>query len=229
MSTVTCEARRPASTREAPAGQEQHFVLPNVPWESYLAIGNAVPDRAGFRLTYDRGNLEFMTTSPRHEVYKHWLNRFIETIAEELNRPIAPGGNMTFQSEDLEKGLEGDEVFWIEHEPQMRGKLTWDSATDPPPDLFLEIEVSRNVLDRLAICASLRIPEVWSFDGERIRVYQLQKDGSYHTSDTSRFFPEIPIGEIARFLNVETAPDYLSAVREFRAWLRRILEKPPGS
>jgi hypothetical protein len=65
-----------------PANEEQHFLLSDVAWPSYLAIGQALADRAGLRLTYDRGNLEFMTTSRLHERYKKWLNRFIEQRAD---------------------------------------------------------------------------------------------------------------------------------------------------
>jgi hypothetical protein len=205
----------------------QHLVLYNVTWESYLGVGAALSDRPALRLTYDRGTLEFMTTSRRHEFFKKWLNRFVETMAEELNRPIEPGGNMTFQRQDLARGLEGDECFWIEHEPEMRGKQTWDPTMDPPPDLFLEVEVSRTVLDRLAILAALKVPEVWTFDGSVIRVQQLQANGTYSLVDKSRFFPEIPLTELVRFMAPEDI-DYLTAIRRFRAWLRQILGKPPS-
>jgi hypothetical protein len=206
---------------------EQHFVLSNVDWQAYVGIGKILADRGSLRLTYDGGNLEFMTTSFKHEKLKKWLGRLVETIAEELNQPIVPGGNMTFQREDLAKALEGDECYWIVHEARMRDKEAWDPAIDPPPDLFLEIEVSRSILNRLAICASLRIPEVWAFDGQHIRVHQFQADGTYQVSDKSRLFPMIPVAEIVRFLNPPEGSGYLAAVQAFRAWLRRILGKPP--
>jgi hypothetical protein len=229
-SSMTVMTARPTPvpiTPEAPFSDEQHLVLYNLSWESYLGIGLALSDRPALRLTYDRGTLEFMTTSRRHEFFKKWLNRFVETMAEELDRPIEPGGNMTFQRQDLARGLEGDECFWIEHEPEMRGKQTWDAGVDPPPDLFLEVEVSRTVVDRLAILAALEVPEVWTFDGTAIRVHHLQANGTYELADKSRFFPEIPLGELARFIGPE-GTDYLTAIRKFRAWVRQILGKPPS-
>jgi Uma2 family endonuclease len=227
MTTIISQPAPPASTSKLPPAQEQHFLISNVPWQAYVAIGNALLDRPGLRLTYDRGNLEFMTTSPRHEFYKKWLNRFIETVAEELNRPIAPGGNMTFERQDLEKGLEGDEVFWIEHEPKMRRKLTWDPVLDPPPDLALEIEVSRSVIDRLPIYAALKVSEVWTFDGTSIQVHLLQATGTYQFCERSQIFPEIPVAEMVRFLGADQTSDYLTAVREFRGWVRGLLGKEP--
>src|SRR5262249_49171972 len=130
---------------------------------------------------------------------------------------IEPGGNMTFQREDLEKGLEGDNCWWIEHEEQVRCKLTWDPAVDPPPDLLLEIEVSR--MARMTIYAALRVPQVWCFDGKSLRVYLLQPAGTYLQANASPTFPGIPVAEIVRFLQPEK--DYLTVQSEFRTWAKR--------
>jgi Uma2 family endonuclease len=229
MTAITSRSRPAQPIAPLPTTEEQHLVLSEIDWHSYIAVGHALADRGGLRITYDRGNLEFMTTSRLHERYKKWLNRFIETIAEELHRPLGPGGNMTFQRQDLARGLEGAECFWMEREAHMRTKDSWDPETDPPPDLFLEIDVSRSLLDRLAICAALRIPEVWRFDGKKIRVHLLQPDGTYQEGEKSRCFPQIPVHEVVRFLNRVTTPDCLSAVQEFRAWVRQLLGKPPIS
>src|SRR5438067_2438199 len=78
---------------------EQRLLLHSVAWGEYVAIGNALRDRPALRLTYDRGNLELMTTSALHEWLKNRWGRLFETLAEEFGRPIAPYGNMTFQRE----------------------------------------------------------------------------------------------------------------------------------
>src|SRR5262249_46304873 len=138
MTTLTHESPQ-AKIPIGRTGGNQCLVLDGVAWQSYLAIGRALADRPGLRLTFDRGSLELMTTSPKHEIYKKHLARFIEIMAEELNKPFTTAGNMTFQKEELERGLEADDCFWFAHEEAMRGKLTWDPKTDPPPDLGLEI------------------------------------------------------------------------------------------
>jgi Uma2 family endonuclease len=196
---------------------EQRVLLYGLTWQDYIQIGNILCDRPALRLTYDRGTLEIMVTSREHEFYKVRLGRLIEILAEEFNRRIDPGGNMTFQSEALEKGLEGDNCWWIEHAEQVRAKLTWDSTVDPPPDLLLEIEVSP--LARMAIYAALKVPQVWCFDGESERVYLLQPDGTYQQANESPTFPGIPVAEMVRFLQPEE--DYLTVQRKFRAWVRR--------
>src|SRR5438046_1111462 len=64
---------------------EQRFLLHDVGWHIYVAVGDLLGDRPALRLTYDRGTLEFMTTSPEHEIYQKRLGRLIETLAEEFN------------------------------------------------------------------------------------------------------------------------------------------------
>src|SRR4051812_7923391 len=108
----------PAPQRD---GDEQHLVLNDVTWENYLTIGRLLADRPPLRLTSDRGKLEFTPPPPRHEFYKHWLGRFLEAVAEALKKPIAPGGSITFQREDLDRGFEPDNCYRIENEQAMRG------------------------------------------------------------------------------------------------------------
>lgn len=204
---------------------EQRLLLHDVSWDGYLAIGNALGDRPALRMTYDRGSLEFMVMSPQHEIYKRWLSRLIEALTEECNQPIVTAGNMTFQREDLERGLEADDCFWIAHEPRMRGKLTWDSATDPPPDLALEIEISRSALSRMNIYGALGVPEVWRFDGTILRVELLQADRTYAVAERSLSFPAIPIRDLVPFLQPSAEMDSLSVLRSFRAWVREHLAR----
>jgi Uma2 family endonuclease len=207
---------------------EQRVLLYHLSWQDYQTIGRVLHNHPNVRLTYDRESLEIMTTSPEHEVYKKRLGRFFETLAEEFNLPIAPAGNMTFQREDLERGLESDECFWIAHEPQMRAKLEWDPGRDPPPDLVIEIEISRSALSRMSIYAALGVPEVWCFDGETLTVHLLQANGTYGLADQSPTFPGVSLAGIARFLKPSETIDYLGMIRAFRTWIREQLAQKEG-
>jgi Uma2 family endonuclease len=132
---------------------------------------------------------------------------------------------MTFQSEHLERGLEGDEVYWIAYEQQVRTLRKWDPERDPPPDLAIEIEISRSALNRMGIHAALRVPEVWRCDGHAIRIYLLQSDQTYQLANESLSFPGFPVAEIAQFLEPGPAVDFLSVLRAFRAWVWEQLRK----
>jgi Uma2 family endonuclease len=224
---MTTLLEQPVSQTPAPSiyNGDQRLVLHNVTWAQYQAIGHLFEDRPGLRITFDQGMLEFMTTSPRHERYKHWLGRFLETIAEELEKPIVPGGSMTFQREELDRGFEPDNCYWVQNEAAVREKMTWDPQIDPPPDVSIEVEVSRSAINRMGIFASFRIPEVWRYDGTNLRIFLLQPDGTYKESDKSLAFPSIPVKELVKFFPPIGNTDYLSAVAAVRAWVRSLLGK----
>jgi Uma2 family endonuclease len=221
---MTTAAQHTASRTPASGWQvmpEQRLLLLNVSWEAYVTIADALPDRPYLRTTYDRGSLEFMTTSPRHEIYKKWLGRLIETLAEEYGTPWVSAGQMTFRRPELERGMEPDDCYWIAHEPQMRGRLDYDCRNDPPPDLLLEIEISRSALDRMGIFAALGIPEVWRFDAEALHIHRLQADRTYVETPESVVFPGVAAAGMRPFLHPDPARDVLTFLRAFRAWARR--------
>lgn len=205
--------------------REERVLLHNVSWQDYEQIGAILCDRPALRLTYNCGTLEIMTTSARHEMLKQRLGRFLETLAEEHNLGLLPGGSTTFKRSDLEKGLEPDQCYWIANESQMRGRAEWDAASDPPPDLVIEVEVTRSAVPRLSIYAALGVPEVWRFDSRKLQVLLLQPDGGYQATANSPTFPAVPIAEIPRFLKLEEQTGYLGVVREFRAWVRGFISE----
>jgi Uma2 family endonuclease len=198
---------------------EQRMRLSCIPWEAYVTFTDQLND-GHFRVTYDRGEMEVMSPSNRHENRKRLLGRLIEALTEELEIDIASGGSTTFRREDLERGLEPDECYWIEHESVVRGRQDIDLENDPPPDLALEIEISRSALDRMAIYAALGVPEVWRWDGEKLIVNVLTTRGTYRKSDRSKAFPFLPVAELTSFLG-ESKLSETQLLRSFRAWVRK--------
>src|SRR6185312_2381520 len=138
---------------------EQRIVLHNISWPAYEALSADV-GASHIRLTYDEGDLEIMTLSFGHENAGEWLGRLIFFLALELQIALCSGGSTTLKAALLKKGLEPDKSFWIKDERAMRGKKEWNPLVDPPPDLVVEVDISRSVLDRLAIYAALAVPEI---------------------------------------------------------------------
>lgn len=200
----------------------QHVVLDGVTWFTYESLLHDLDGRR-FRITFDRGALEIMALSHRHENRKKLLGRFVEGMTLELDIPIHPGGSTTFKNELLERGLEPDDCYWIQNEPLMRNKLDFDIDKDPPPDLGIEIEITRSALDRMGIYAALRIPEIRRFDGKKLRVCILGANGKYKEKEQSRAFPFLPMKEIERFLLKTDAANHTALVRSFHEWVRLTL------
>jgi Uma2 family endonuclease len=210
-----------ASPIQIPA--EQHFVLPGVSWLTYVDFS----DRLGewhVRVTYDRGVMEFMTLSPEHEHVKTLLGRMLGVLAMEMDIDMASFGSMTCRREDLERGLEPDECYWIENEPTVRGRDHINLAEDPPPDLVLEVEISRSALNRMGLYAQLAVPEVWRWDGQALRVFVLMDD-RYEEHPASVAFPFLPVSELTRFLALAPTMSETKVMRAFRDWVREQIAK----
>jgi Uma2 family endonuclease len=191
--------------------------LSGISWQTYETLLEELSDRR-LRLTYNRGNLEIMAPSPEHEFSKTLMGRFVETLAEESEVQIYPLGSTTFKRPKL-SGAEPDECYYIYNIDAVRGKKRLDLTEDPAPDLVVEIDVTSSSQSRLQVYADLGVAEVWIYDGESLVIQQLQ-NGTYITSLTSQFFVNIPIPEIAGFLQQAKTMDYLELVKAFRKWVR---------
>jgi len=208
------------ATLLAPPAEIIH--LSGISWKTYETLLEEMSDRR-LRLTYNRGNLEIMAPSTGQERFKKVAGRFVETIAEELQIRIEPLGSTTFKRPQL-SGAEPDECFYIDNIEAVRGKKRLDLNEDPAPDLVIEIDVTSSSQNRLQVYADLGVAEVWVYNGESLVIQQLQ-NGTYITSPTSQFFPNLPILEIAIFLQQAETVDYLELVKAFRNWVRSQLKK----
>jgi Uma2 family endonuclease len=221
----------PSSTgRLGSTAAGSRILLTGVRWQTYQALLADLGDRP-LRLTYDRGKLELMTLSDAHESYKKLLGRFLETVTLELNIPIRSLGSRTLEREDLQRGIEADECYYILNEHRVRGKLPIDLAVDPPPDRAMEIDIGRGSESRQPVYAALGIPELWRFDGQTLSL--LNRRGEYIPSDRSLNLPFLPLKEIVPFLQVSSETDETTLMRSLVAWVRERLgahrrELPPA-
>jgi Uma2 family endonuclease len=208
---------------------EQRLLLRGIDWQSYRAAREAFKE-LHLRMIYDRGNLELMTISRSHSRFSRLLGRLIAVLTEEFGLPILSCGDMTCDREDLDRAFEADESFYIQNAHRVRPLGEIDLTVEPPPDLIVEIEISRTARNRMDIYAALRVPEVWRFDGTNLTVYLLQSNGAYAVASRSAAFPSIPVRDIARFLLDQTHPDENSLVHAFRLWVREQIAKaaPPA-
>jgi Uma2 family endonuclease len=197
----------------------RQLLLEDVSWRTYGQLLRAFDDRH-IRITYDRGDLEIMTLSPEHERFKRLLGLLVGVLVEELGWNMAGFGSMTFKHSQRRRGLEPDECYWIQSEAQVRGKDTIDLRNDPPPDLVLEIDVTRSSLDRLSIYAALGVPEIWRYNGRELVAHLLGADRRYQISGRSLAFPVVPLAEIERFLGMRFDQSETELVRHFRTWVR---------
>lgn len=200
---------------------EQRFVLTGVRWEEYTRLLRLFAKRH-LRLTYDRGTLEIMTLSHEHESLAEFLARLTVILTEELRLDLKAGGSATFRRRRNRRGLEPDRCFWIASEPLVRGKRRIDLRVDPPPDLAIEVDVSRSSLNRLAIYATLGVPEVWRL-ADGLTFHVLGPDGQYAVANASRAFSSVAARDLVPFLARTTTEGENVVAGDFRAWVRQNL------
>jgi len=198
---------------------EQRFVIYGVPWESYEALVDALADQRVF-LTYNKGTLELMSPSPRHEKIGLLLARFIHAYTEMLRIPLLSLGMTTWKRSDLDKGLEADQCFYVQHEAALRHKDQIDLSIDPPPDLALEVDLSHSSADKEDVYASLGVPELWRFEDEQLTATILE-GGRYKKVAKSPAFPQLPVEELTRFLEMRGTMGETELICAFREWVQQ--------
>jgi Uma2 family endonuclease len=190
----------------------------NVSWEQYEKL---VEDPAYYhvRVTYDQGRMTLMSPLPIHDRVKTLTGRLIEFAAFELDIPISSFGSTTWKRRDLARGLEPDECYYVQSEPLVHGRSDIDLRRDPPPDLAVEIDITRNPLNRPSIYAALGVGELWRYDGKRFEFVRRNAGGSYEQIQTSAALPFMTAPIVDRFITLMLQNEN-AGLRAFRDWLR---------
>lgn len=200
------------------------LVLHGVSWRCYEMLLEDLQEQH-VHINYDNGELEFMPPLPLHERWKKIFGAMVEALAFEMEIPLGMLGSTTFRSQAIAKGLEPDECYYVQNEPLIRGKMDIDlEAADPPPDLAIEIDITRSSIDREAIYAALKVPEIWRFNARRLEFLRLTDEG-YVPHEYSAAFPFLRSADLARFLLTWGEVDDMTFIRRFRDWVRQNLKK----
>jgi Uma2 family endonuclease len=203
----------------APIG-EKRLTLRNLDWQKYQQVRQLLGDHSSPRLTYDCGTLEITMPLEEHETAARMIELFIRVLVVELGMKVKTMGSTTLNRQDLDRSAEPDDCYYIQHQPQVAGRRV-DLATDPPPDLIVEVDITRTDINKNRLYASLGVPEFWRFNGETWRIYQLQNQG-YVECDRSPTFAIVEKSDLYRFLDAAQL-DEVEAEKTFRAWVRQTL------
>lgn len=91
----------------------QWMMLQNVSWDYYSRTLAELGPTRNVRITYDRGRMEMATTSNLHERIKSLITALIRLYALEKDIPITSDGSLTLRLENLDRGLEPDDCYYI--------------------------------------------------------------------------------------------------------------------
>ncbi len=198
---------------------ESRVVLPNVRWDTYEHLLSDLENCTAPRLTYDRGDLEITSPTPKHERLNDAVKIVVNIIAQECGIEAVGFGSTTFRREDLERGFEPDSCFYFQNESLVRDKGRLDLTVDPPPDLVVEIDITSPSLDKFSIFAQLGVPEVWRYDGTTLGIFHLEA-GSYVERQSSGVLPVVTNAVLTDFLSESLTGSRLAWLGKVQGWAR---------
>ncbi len=192
------------SLKVAPIPREQRMLLRNVTWKEYVLL-REVLDGPGVRMTYLRGDLELMSPSPEHELWKKNVARFVELFAHLMRIDLYGYGSTTFKREAKERGAEPDECYLV-------NKRLVDF-----PEIVLEVIHTSPLLDKLDVYVGMGVREVWVFQDGAFTIHELDRAANaYVVRPASSLVPSLDFAAIARYAMRQDTPQ---ALREFEAEL----------
>lgn len=204
---------------EVPPGQR--VLLQNVSWQEFERILAELGDRRAARIAYENETLEIMTPLPEHEANKEVIGDLIKALLEELEVEFLTLGSTTFKNQQMLKGIEPDQCFYIQNESKIRGKKRLDLSIDPPPDLVLEIDLTSRT--HPSIYQGLGVSELWRFEKGKLQINVL-RNGKYEVSERGEIFIALPIAQvISHYREQSDTIGRNAALRAFRQWIRQQL------
>ena len=160
-----------------------------------------------------------MTLGADHEIISRRIDRFINEWTLWRAIPLVGTGSLTLRLQRLDRGLEGDQSYYIAHESQVRGLPVIDLERQPAPDLGVEVDHTSSSLPKMPIYAAMGVAEVWRWSNGTLTIHHLV-DGEYVESNDSQALPGFPWEQLRQALTQRHEKDETTMIREFRQWLQ---------
>ncbi len=200
--------------------EQQSVLLTGISWETFERLLSELGDNRATRLAYDQGELEIMSPLSSHEDVKELLSDIANCLAKAMRVDFAKMGSTTFKREELGRGFEPDQCFYLQRYPAIRGKKEpLDLTEDPAPDLVIEVDLTRRSLNKLPIYAVLGVREIWRYVQGRILMYQCE-GGEVEPVTSSRMFVGLQVRDIHAFLDLRETlikPDWEDHITQWAA------------
>ena len=191
----------------------------DVSWEEYEDLLEQVGEASGLRISYDDGTLEIMTVGPKHENYATFIEALVGIIRLRRRMNIRFFGSSTMRKKKERKGIEPDACFYVQTAEALGKRIDLDFEQDPPPDVAVEVDVTRHSISKFGIYAGLGVPEVWIYDRKELQIYLLEQD-EYVPATESQALPMLSGPVLTKFLSQLREEGELEAVLAFDDWLQ---------
>ena len=179
--------------------QEKLVTVRDVSWEEFKGIEALLKDNRNVRLSYLSGMLEIMSPiGDKHEKVKSTLGLLVEAYMKELGIRFYRRGGFTLEEPGYASGTP-DESYNIRTERE-------------DPDIVIEVIITSGTINRKELYKPKRIPEVWFWKSDTIKIFRFNTAGEYEEINRSGFFPNLDPALLLRYI---AYPDQYDAVQEF--------------
>lgn len=185
--------------------QEKLVTVADVSWEEFKGIEAQLKNNRNVRLSYLSGILEIMSPiGDKHEYVKTTLSYLLEAYMRELGIRFYGRGGFTIEEPGYASGTP-DESYCI-------------SSNKETPDIVIEVIVTSGTINRKELFKPKKVPEVWFWKSEQIKIFRLNEAGEYEEVNRSGFLPNLDPALLLKYI---AHPDQYDAVAEFVQAIRK--------
>ena len=183
--------------------EEKWVTLYGISWDKFKAIETQLEGNRDVRLSYLSEVLEIMSPiGEEHEYIKRTLGLLLEAYMREKGIRFYALGGFTLEAPGYASGTP-DDSYSI-------------GTKQDVPDIVIEVIVTSGTINRRELFKPMKIPEIWFWKSNQLRVFHL-KDGDYEEVSRSTFFPDLDLALLLRYVG---HPDQYDAVQEFQSVIR---------
>lgn len=196
-------------------------VLYGVSWEDYVELIEATLNETNLKMSFNRGILKIMGQGFKYENISRFIEKLMTVIGLILNQNIVSAGSMSLISNQIRKGADPDESYYIQnaHLASFKDEL-YDDKTDTPPDLVVEIDKSHGSDDKFEIYAAFGIKEFWLYSNGALQIFALAETGEYLRSERSLALPILTATNLTEFINRGQKEEQFKILKDFQNWLQ---------
>jgi Uma2 family endonuclease len=184
--------------------QEKLVTLSDVSWKQFKGIEFQLQDNRSVRLSYLSGILEIMSPiGDKHEYVKRTLSLLLEAYMKHEGIRFYGRGGFTLEEPGYASGTP-DESYCI-------------GSNKETPDIVIEVIVTSGTINRKELYKPKRVPEIWFWKSNQIKIFRLNSSNEYEEVSHSGFFPNL---DPSLLLDYIAMPDQYDAVQAFTQALK---------
>lgn len=199
MAKLTKELMEPPEKRAKEPLECKLVALRGINWEQFKVIESQLEDKREIKLSYLAGVMEIMSPIGKtHEYIKSTLGLLLEAYMRAKNIRFYKRGGFTLEEPGYAYGTP-DESYCIGSDKEI-------------PDIAIEIIVTSGTIDRRELYEPTKVPEVWFWKIDQLRVFHLHESGEYEEVSQSEFFPDLDLNLLVKYMGYS---DQYDAINEF--------------